>query len=320
VEKKKIARAGIILFLCFTVFLIFSPSCKKKRAFKEENGQSADDVRNVQMQHDEVIADVNIAIMEQSLMRGGSTSQNVSVANSEICGATLDTLSVNNGIIKLRYNGSPCSGRKKTGEIVISLTAYPTVKWKNPGCVVKLDFRSYRVTDSYGKTIQLDGTEYITNVSGETWYEMRYLNSDNLVQTLEANNLKVRFGDGVGVFNFKRQLTFNYLDENTQVTLQGMGTYDGRTGLDTWGQDRDGKNFAVEITSPLISSSNCGMTYPLSGEQRVKVDGKEFDLVCVFGVNANGDGVGTASTCPYGWKMEWSYKRKKNTRIFAYTN
>ena len=51
----------------------------------------------------------------------------------------------------------------------------------------------------------------------------------------------------------------------------------------------------------------------------IKVDGKDFALKVLFSVDASGNAVVVASNaCPYGWKVEWTYKKKTNKKVFGY--
>jgi len=308
-----------VVLLCLPLLLMIG-SCKKKRAFNEENGQAAEDIRSVQGQNDEVLADVNIAIIEQSLLRGRSSSgAEVSISGTELCGVDVDTLRVYQGIIRLRYNGISCNSTRKTGEIIISIMEYPIKKWKHSGSTLRIDFVEFKVMHSNGKSVQFDGTAYMVNESGGTWYEMRYLNASNLVQTHTANNLKVTLdGNNTAIFNFNRRLTFNYTNTVTICTMEGLGSSDGLNNLDNWGQNRDGNNFTTKVISPVVWKSTCGGNSPVEGEVSIAVENKDFEMNCLFGVNKDGEVVSDNTNCPYGWKASWSYKKKTNKRVFAY--
>ena len=293
-------------------------SCKKKKAFKDENGQGSEDVRAVQSQSDEVARDINIAIKEQPLLRGGVPG--AQAIRTQICGAEVDTIAVLDGILRLSYNGTSCNGIKKTGVIVATLTDYPTTKWKNKGCTIKIEFISYKVIQANGKLVQFGGTAYLNNVSGNTWYEMTNgLSSSSLMQTQTAENLMVTYdANNTAAFNMNRSLTYNYKASVTSCKIEGLGSSDGKNYLDNWGQDRIGNHFTTQITVPVIWKSNCGITAPTAGQQILNVQEKDFDLKCDFAVNESGSNVTDENTCAYGWKASWSLRKKTNTRIFAY--
>jgi hypothetical protein len=315
VAKKHLA--GLLISCLIIVFI--AGSCKKKKAFKEEDGQDTVDARMTQGQNDEAIKDANIAVMESALLRGKGTGVTGS-STTEICGATIDTFSLLQGSIKINYDGKLCYGMKKTGSIIVTIEKYPLDKWKYAGCKMRIDFVAYKVTrSSDGKSVQLDGTEYLTNLSGDTWFELRYLNAPKLVQTLEGENIKVTFSGGdIAIYNFSRKMTYTISNEIVRCKVEGTGSVNGNSNLENWGQNRDGDNFTTEITTPVVWSTICGPVAPIEGEVVVKVDKKDFDLKCKFAVDKEGNETAGDNPCPYGYKLSWSYKKKTKTRIFGY--
>jgi len=311
---------AIVLSIPFCLMVV---SCKKKKEFNQENGQSAVDARNVQARNDEAIRDVNVAVMEQSLLRGKSASElGQTTAVTELCGVDVDTLSIFQGIIRLHYNGVPCNGVIKTGNIIVTVVNYPLKKWKNKGCVLRLDFVAYTVnfSNKQGQTITLDGTEYLENQSGNTWYEMRYLDATNLVQVHKSDGLKASFGgNNTGIFNINCSLTYNYSSAKvTSCKIEGLGSSEGVSNLESWGLDRNGVHFTSQVNSPLVWKSTCGSGALLEGEITVTGEGKDYEMKCNFAVDNEGNSVSVDSSCPHGWKVSWSYKKKTNTRVFAY--
>ena len=263
--------------------------------------------------------DINTIFIDQSLLRGRGVSEEATYSGSTICGLVIDTSSKYSGILKLHYDGTSCNGIKKTGDVVITIVDYPLKKWKHKGCVLKIDFLAYKVVRADGKNLQLDGTEYLSNESGNTWYEMRYLNATDLVQVHTGNDIKVTLdGNSTAVFNINRKMTFNYTNTITSCKIEGLGSSNGVSNLDNWGQNRDGANFTTEIVSPVLWKSNCGSSSPVDGEVHVKVDSKDFDMNCKFGVDSDGNSFSGTGSCAYGWKVSWSYKKKTSTRVFAY--
>ncbi|WP_317896912.1 hypothetical protein [Aurantibacillus circumpalustris] len=306
-----------IVLICIPL-LLFTLACKKKKAFDEENGQAAEDVRRSQEQNDEAVSDVNIAIMEQSLLRGGVSS--TTSTKTELCGLDIDSLEIYSGILQLKYNGTVCKGLKKTGTIRITLLDYPIKKWKNQECRIQLEFINYKVSHNDGRTVQFDGAASLTNQTGNTWYEMKYLNASNLIQIQTASGVKVTIDESnTAIFNINRSLTFNYnsVGKFTSCKIEGLGVSNGINNLENWGQNRDGNNYTSQVNVPIVWKSTCGSVSPSEGEVSIKVDEKDFAMICNYGVNSEGLN-STASDCPYGWKVSWSYKSDTNTRVFAY--
>jgi hypothetical protein len=305
-----------LLALCLPLLLSIG-ACKKRQAFNNENAQSTVDERMMQGQNDQAVQDINIALMGQALLRGRGTGQ--TSASTSWCGVDVDTLSIFSGIIKLNYNGNECNGTKKTGQIVVTILDYPLHKWKYQGTKIKMDFNAYKVTrTSDGQSVQIDGTEFMTNESGNTWFELWYLNAGSVVQTLTADNLNITFnGSNTAIFNINRRMTFTYSNQITSCKVEGLGSAQGKNNLENWGQTRDGDNFTSQVTTPIVWKSSCGGIAPVQGELDIKVDGRDFELKCQLAVDKNGNVV-TDNSCPFGWKVSWSYKSSTNTRIFGY--
>jgi hypothetical protein len=301
-------------------------ACKKKQAFKNENGQVTVDNRVTQGENDEAIKDVNIVIMEQNVLRGKSSgTQAPYTATTSICGVKLDTTGLlkgtgPGGIIILNYTGEECYGRIRTGSIKVTLMDYPLKKWKNAGSVLRIDYTAYKVTrTSDSRSVQFDGTQYLTNESGGSWFDLWFLSQPSVVYTLKGSDLKSSFDGGVNaLYSFDRKLTFTFSNDVTTCTVEGLGTADGRSNLENWGQTRDGDRFTTQVSKPYVWKTRCGAIAPLSGEVIIKVDGKDFDRKCKLGVNQSGSPVGLDGECPFGYEMEWSYKKRTNSRLFGY--
>src|SRR5687768_2738380 len=120
------------------LILIFLSACKKKRAYKEEDGQVPVDVTMLEAENDAALSSVNVAIMDHHLLRGRSSAQSSAqeALALEKCGLTVDTTKLFSGIVTLNYSGEVCSGRKKEGKIRVNILNYPLKKWKQKGCVI----------------------------------------------------------------------------------------------------------------------------------------------------------------------------------------
>jgi len=99
-----------------------------------------------------------------------------------IYGLTVDTVGSYTGIIKLNYNVTVYNNRKREGSIKLTIINYASdARWKNPGCVLKVDYLAYKVTRaSDGQSIELNGTQMLTNISGGTWVDLLFLGQPNL--------------------------------------------------------------------------------------------------------------------------------------------
>jgi hypothetical protein len=313
----------VLLYLIVILTVFSFITCKKKRAFKNEDGQVTVDNRMTQGETDEAVKDVNIVIMEQYLLRGKSsnTVSTIFTGTTSICDAILDTSLRDKGIVKLNFSGKECYGRKRTGAIRITLTNYPLKKWKNVGCIAKLDYMEYEVTRTNdGRRIKIEGTQLLTNNSGGTWFDLWFLNQPSVIYTLTGEDLSITYdGNNTAIYNFNRQMTYTYSGEITKCSIRGLASEGGHSDVENWGQGRDGAFFTAQVASPVIWKTKCGAMAPVSGEVILRVSGKEFDMKCKLGTDKNGNAVGEdPSECPYGYEMSWSYKRKTNIRVFGY--
>jgi len=292
--------------------------CKKKKEFNQESAQSCVDARMVQGENDEVVKDINIAIMEDFLLRGRGTSQPAQVAATSLCGVTLDTTKVTSGILTMLYNGNNCYGRTRTGSVKLTILNYPLAKWKNTGTVVRIEFNKYKmVRSSDGKSVEINGTEEMKNLSGNTWFELWYMSQPSVVDQVSGTELNVKFDNtATAIFSFDRKLTYTYSNNVTTCRVEGMASQGGKNNVENWGQTRDGNVFTSQVVESPVWKSECGAMAPLSGQVWVKEEGKDFDLKCFFGVKS--DGTASAENCPFGFRTEWSRKKRTNTRVFGY--
>jgi hypothetical protein len=321
-------KAKTLLFRSTLLLLIIAAtftSCKKQKAFNDEDGQASSDSRNVQGENDAAINDVNDVIGKQASLAGRSSGTNGTTGiTGSACDATVDTSNIKNGMIQLNYDGSTtCFNRKRTGSIKITVQNYTTGKrWKQQGCVLKLEYINYKILrPSDGKSIMLNGSQLLTNVSGGSWWELIILKSlSSLIVTVTGTNLSATFDDGkTATYNINRRFTYTYPQNVITCVGEGIGSLNGINNLENYGLTRDGDEFTSQMTTPLLWNLTCGPWAPLAGEVNIKVDNKEFELKCLFGVDNGGNSVAvSANNCPYGWKVEWKYKKKTNNKVIAY--
>lgn len=304
--------------------LVFT-SCKKKKAFKNEDGQASADTRTAQGENDAAVSDINDVISNQPLLHGRTNgTQGTNGIMGNICGLSVDTNGAYMGSIKLNYNGTTCNNRTRTGSIHLTIVDYAQGKrWKHAGCVLKIDYMNYQITRaSDGYSILFNGTQYITNVSGGTWFELLFMGQANLVHTVTGNNLNVSFnGTGTAIYNINRRFTYTYNSTSYVITCtgEGIGSSNGVNNLENYGTTRDGDAFTSEVLTPVVWNTTCGAWAPIQGQVKIKVDSKDFALDCLFGTDASGNAVSVGSNqCPYGWKVEWKYKNKTKNKVIGY--
>ncbi|MGZ4099435.1 MAG: hypothetical protein ACXVNM_11180, partial [Bacteroidia bacterium] len=113
-------------------------SCKKHKAFKDENGQASEDSRTAQGENDAAMNDVNTEIGNNAILHGrlANTSESSSIQKAlgiTAAGYSVDTTGASQGTIKINYNGVTVNNRTRTGSIRLTVVDYALGKrWKNP--------------------------------------------------------------------------------------------------------------------------------------------------------------------------------------------
>ncbi len=310
---------GLKTLLLLTTFVFVFGACKKRKAYNAEDGQDLVDVTDMRSQTDLVLADANEAISNQFFLRGKSASSEGSAATATNCAMVMDSSLIYTGKLIFNYIGSVCDNLKREGQVVVSIVNYPTKKWKDKGAMLQITFVNYVVTNAAdGRVMKINGSMNVTNISGGTWYELRYLNQSNLVQTISAADLAITFDKAYLVTcNMERRVTFGLQGTTINAFDEGTAVQNNNNNVDCWGADRNEKTFTNLIDSPIYWSSKCSASRSKSGEVTLKVDGKYFDLKGTYGTDIDGNAV-SVNDCAYGWKMSWSLRNNTKHRVFAY--
>ncbi len=205
------------------------------------------------------------------------------------------------------YNDYYHNRKKRTG--IVSLQLINGNLWTDVGAVLKVDAINFKVTYlSLGKSITINGTHYITNVSGG-----EHLLSDNVIHRIRGN-VEVAFDD-----NSARQWQVARLKTMTRKgeTIAGDTTVDGYDKVIVWGSNRAGTKFYTQASQTIeYFSENCSYLLPTAG---IKVhNGLTRAITVAFGVDASGN-ANTINSCPYGFKINWVNKRGKlQTKVIPY--
>lgn len=300
---------------------LFTTSCKKKEPESTEDGQTSADSRTAISENDNAINDANTVMNSETLLHGKTTNLS-GITSATICGLTVDTTGIHQGTIKLNYNGITCNNRTRTGSIRLTILSYTTgVRWKDAGATVKVEYLGYKITRaSDGKSVELNGTQYVKNNTGGTWVELILQTQNSLGTEVTGNNINVTF-DGVktAVYNINRRFTYTLPGNILTCTGEGIGSDGNKTSLENYGTTRDGDYFTSQVKTPIVWNWTCGWGAPLEGEVNIAVSGKSFDLNVLFGVNTSGVPVTVGSNqCPYGMKVDWTYNSKNYTKVIGY--
>ncbi len=319
-----------LTLLIATTFLssaILFTACKKRKAFKEEDGQASSDSRNVITENEAAVNDINLEVGNNSKLHGRNSSTASSLQSALGISATgylVDTTGAYQGTIKINYDGTVINNRKREGSIRLTIVDYASGKrWKQVGCVLKVDYLGYKVTrSSDNKSVELNGTQNLTNITGGTWWELLIVKTQSsLASSVTGTDLNVKFDDGkTAVYNINRKFTYTLPNGILTCTGEGIGSSESLSNLENFGTTRDGDKFTSQVTTPIVWNLTCGWNAPTQGALEIKVDSKEFKLNVTFSVDQSGNSVSpAANSCSYGWKVEWNYKNKTNKKVIKYS-
>lgn len=318
-NKKKIILIAFTAVMATSVFLL---SCsKERREFRKENGQISRDNKEIQSSIDDVAQEANRIMSDNNLMSGKGNESEVALAFlNNTCGYSIDTTQRPQGILIVNFDGTTnCNGRIRGGKIRLTLQNYQNgTRWRDTNAVLIVDYIDYKVTRvSDNKSLTFNGTKTITNVSGGNMVLLVLGFQNSLVHRVAGNNIQVKFDDGkICTFNLARKWTHTWENNVYTAKGEGEGTQNGRNNLENWGTTRDGDNFTSQVLEPVIWNSTCGAHKPVSGKLDIAVDAKNFSFLTTFGVDNSGNVV--TGSCPWGLKVEWTYKNKTGTKLYPY--
>ncbi len=291
-----------ISMLVLSLGLLFTACSKKKTdtVTPDDSSQqttTASDQSDASTESDQAINDANV------VLGGSATNGRLDGNAAVIAGATIDTSGYASGTYIINYNGNNANGtRNRTGSITLHRTV---AKWSVPGSVLTITFNNYKVTRvATGKSITLNGTKTVTNVSSTT-HTYWNLPTDGVtsIEHKVRGSLNITFDDGTqrtwSIARHRKVLRTGALAYT--LALSGDTTLNGYSNAEAWGTNRKGENFTGATTSPIVFSSSC-LGEPISG---VYIhEGIARTLTVTFGVNSDGT-INTSTDCPYGFKLDW---------------
>lgn len=309
-------------------------SCKKKEDTKTEepetvatpSTENGTDNRDVQGENDAAISDVNDVIGSSRLGAKGAGASGAQGVTGTICGLTVDSVDIVNGTVTFSYTGISCNNRTRTG--VIKVTLHSGTKWKDLGSILKVEYINYKITrTSDKKSITFNGVQYLSNLSGGTWWDLLITKTKQSLVTSVTTGVTgtgnapvvLTFNDGrTASYNINRKITYTYPNNIITVSAEGMGTFNGLTNLENYGTSRNGEVFTSQVSTPIVWNITCGGAV-LKGVVSIKNVTSTAELKFTYGVDTNGNPVTVAQNdCPYGWKLDWSANGKTYSKVFGY--
>lgn len=296
------ARLLSLTAIIFSVSFLMV-SCQKdtkddQTDYTAETATHSDDDSRFAEESDAAATDVS-GQLESTLGFGRGNS-----VQSVICDATItvDTMS-NPRTMTITFNGTVCPGatRTRTGVIVVSMAQ--GVRWRDPGAVVNVAFQNFKITRiSDNKSITINGTQAHTNVSGGWLINLPTLNT--ITHTITSSNMSVTFDNGSQrTWQVARRRVFTYASGVVTVTVTGMHSEGGVTGIAEWGTNRFGRNFTTAITIPVTRRSDCNFRV---GGGKLTHTTAAFTASATFGLDASGNPTGCPGANPYYMKVEWT--------------
>ncbi len=290
---------SLYTLLLATVLFAFS-SCQKDTEsadYSAETAAHSDDQNRFSGEVDAAANDVAFTLDATAGFAGRGQE-----VQSLICDATVavDTMS-NPRTITITYNGTNCIGnRTRTGVVVISMAQ--GVRWKNAGAQINVSFRNLRITRvSDNKSILINGTQTHTNVSGGLLINLPIMNT--ITHTITSSNMSVTFDNNTQrVWQVARQRVFNYSNGGT-ITVTGMHTENGISGVAEWGTNRFGNTFTSAITQPLVFRQDCSFRL---GSGKVEHRTAYFNAAATFGLDASGNPTACPGANSYYMKIVWT--------------
>jgi hypothetical protein len=289
----------VITLAVFTTFTACKKDSKPSTDSTTEIATHADDQSQVSGQIDAVSNDASLAIESSAAYTGhveGTLDLNLN------CDATAVFDSTSNPRkITITYNGTTCNGSyKRSGTVVVSMAA--GVHWKDQGAYITVTYQNLKVTRlSDNKSVTINGSHTITNVSGGLLFTLPYVQS--ITHTVSSSGLSITFDDGTQrTWQVATRRVFTY---NNGIVLTVTGNYSsGNTeGIAEWGINRFGHEFMTTITQPLVIRQDCGFRLT-AGEVKHQGFGT---ATATFGLDASGN----PTTCPgpnghYYYKLTWT--------------
>lgn len=263
-----------------------------------------------------------------------ATSAAAHVVKNIIQGADTVLIDTVNRKVRIHYDGvTYVNNRIRSGAITIQLISGNY--WKDTNAIIWIKFDSLICTRKKdGKSITLNGSKTITNVSGGLVSKLGTLGYTytQIIHRIQApqdsNGLEVTFDNGKTVsWHTDRTRTIS-LAATTSIgiipireyryTLSGNYSTANNSNLAWWGTNRNGEPFYDAIPTPIVYDESIDWLGPISGEVKITGITKELDIT--YGVDQNGNPVvnPTINTTLY-YKLSWTdFSGKSRTAVEPY--
>ncbi|MDT8394361.1 MAG: hypothetical protein RQ761_10975 [Bacteroidales bacterium] len=256
--------------------------------------QLSTDDKSVEDNVDEVIIDAT------NVLSGNHNLKNMGLP----CNAHLDTVYTHNDTIHYHiiYNGLNCIQNKhRQGMVVLKLRQ--NTQWYLPGSFMIVEFHNYHVTHVFnGKSVLLNGMASLENISGGI---IQLLGSGfNSVIHRNRAHFRVSFNGQIPrEWQLAKMLVYSGSPGNLMMAVNGYGIAAGYENLLSWGKDRDGKDFYVQVSESVTFREGCNWV-PSSGEQVYSLPADNLKATATFGFNHQNKPV-MGNDCPTRYRLRW---------------
>lgn len=287
--------------------LITFASCKKEANTNntDTDAKTTSEMKTHSDDYNAVSDNVNDADNEASLAleASASISGGRSVNNFRLTGACGVTVSIDSAnlprTVTVSYDGNNCAGTyHRSGSIKITVPG--DLRWRNAGATVTLQFQSLKFTRlSDNKSITINGTQTITNVSGGLLINLPTLQS--IVHSITSDDMSITFDDNTQrSWHISRKQTFTF-ENGVVLKITGTGVSGNATNIAEWGTNREGHEFTTAITEPLTFRQDCDGRLT-SGQIKHEGFGS---LTTTFGLNSDGEPTSCPGAGKYYMKLVW---------------
>ncbi len=280
-------------------------SCKKNNDVDNTDLVThSEDQSNFGNSIDDVSNDANTTIDNYNAFQGRPGDANGTDGVTGIpCGSTvqLDSTATLRRLTII-FNGPNCAGtRNRVGVVVMTMPL--AQHWKDQSAVLTVNVQALKITRiSDGKSITINGTWTVTNVTGGRLWQLASLGT--IIHDINSAGVTVTFDNGSQrSWQVARRRTFTY-SAGINVSVTGTYTNGTTTGICEWGTNRFGQAFVTQITQPLVFRQDCDFRL-VSGE--VKHSKLAANVVVTFGLDSQGN----PTSCPgptgyYYMKIVWT--------------
>jgi len=310
--KSKAMKTKILIKLAailIAVIGISTAGCKKDKNDADTNSmqQLSKDQAAVQSASDDVLNDANNILSNGTSKTVQNFPCNVTIDSSSIVGDTIT--------YALTFNGLNCAGtHNRVGNATIKKNV--NTHWSVAGSKVTITLINLKITKiSSGKSVILNGTKIFENVSGGLLIDLG--GSATSIVHKVTGSLQATFDDNTTrTWYVTRQKTYTGSLGSLIVTVDGFGSADGYSNLETWGTNRDGELFYSQVTQPVVFRQTCDWD-PISGIVVLMIPSDDKQATLTFGYDDNNQLV-TDGSCPSRYKVDWEKGTQSGTLYIQY--